>query len=513
MNWKRYKTYFQDNKPDESHFITGIDLGDDSSALAFYNVLRGQSEIMDPSGGYGRASVPTMMQYASKSKEWIFGEYAMLNKGVGAEITLVSLMEKLGRKEFIDLDGKAARVATVLGMYLKELIGGLKNINPKAEVAGIVACIPNYMDEAAKDELKWAFKAAGCDGELVCLASDRECALTAYFAASKPRSELLLLLDYGARELRGGVYQIDPAANYIDVAAKSVMLDKSLGASQIDKELVKLFLESFPKEVSKQEMEQLSSFLYQHKDFLLQNSWKKPVKLYFNFVYPPLQCSITQERMRALIKPFEESFEKFISNLLSINADNTPISKNDISTVACVGGGFEMQWVKDSIARLLPKSRVVFFKHSKGALAEGAALICAKKLEILDSPSVIVADQLRLTEDYGIAVRANRKEVFVPVVNRGSFWWEQNSKLFFIVNQPVKNGMTLPLFRRDQNGEVRHMETMRLEGLPDRPRGVTKLKLDMRFEGIHTLKAKIADCGFGEMYPKSDYEKTVEIYV
>ena len=141
MHRNRYLALPEEQKLNEIYYIIGLDIGNDSSSIAFFNLAEKTPEVIDLSGGYGRPSIPTMMQYIAETKEWVFGEYALLNRGVGTEITLSDLITRLGSHEYVDLDHKPISVVNLLGLFIKEIIGHVKNINPKAEIAGIVAAV------------------------------------------------------------------------------------------------------------------------------------------------------------------------------------------------------------------------------------------------------------------------------------------------------------------------------------------------------------------------------------
>jgi len=185
VNWKKYKEMPSDAKQNEVYYIIGLDIGNDSSCMAFYNLSERVPETIDLSGGYGKPSVPTVMQYISETKEWVFGEYAILNRGVGTEVTMSALMERLGRFDYIDVDGKAMSVANVLALFVKELLSNVKNINPKAEIVGIVAAVPAYFSEQAHEEFERVFKLAGYEKELIGFVPDRECVLAHYYQGER----------------------------------------------------------------------------------------------------------------------------------------------------------------------------------------------------------------------------------------------------------------------------------------------------------------------------------------
>ncbi|MDR1638417.1 MAG: DUF5716 family protein [Clostridiales bacterium] len=495
MGWRQWKSRFETIKPDESHFIVGVDLGEDTSALAFYNVLRKQPELMDLSGGYGRASVPTMMQYVPGAGEWIFGEYAALNKGSGTEATLERMVGRLGLREQADLGGRRISVAAVLGFYLKSLVAGLKNINPNSELAGIVACAPALLADEAKTELSWAFRSAGLDGDLVMFAPDWECALQRYAFGRGFSKERVMILDYAARELRGGVFSLNPQKDGVEAAAESWMGNADLSSHAIDERLKDMFLEFFPNTADRSKSAGLDSFLYQQKDMLLQKrSWQKPAKLFYSTMYPPVQITVTQAKMEDALSPFKAAFQKFAKAV----AKSGPVD-----ALICVGGGFEMQWAREAAKEFSPQA--IFFKHSKGALAEGASLICAGQLGVFPMTAISLRDDLRARFDIGLGVMQGGKQVFHPVVQQGDYWPDGGASVYLIVNQPVSGTLSVPVYKRDAGGATNTIGALNLDGLPTRPKGATKLKI--RFEvstkgGQLGLRAEAVDMGFAE-YPRT----------
>ncbi len=318
MHWKKYKALPRSEKSDEAYYIIGLDIGNDTSGIAFYNLAENAPEIIDISGGYGRPSIPTVMQYISETREWVFGEYAILNRGVGSEVTLSSIISRLGNFEYIDLDRRPVSVVSVLSMFIKELLGSVKNINPKAEIVGIVAAVPGYFGEQAREEFQRAFKQAGYEKELIALVSDRECVFTHYYLTHEPRDERILLLDYGSREVRGGLYHSAPEESSVAVKSMSSLFDDTIGTSKINDDVHRLF-ETFlaahqpPAALGKPVSEHISAFVYQHRDLLFQKNIRlKPAKLYFNFAYPPFQQTVTHEQAERLINPYARQFSRFM---------------------------------------------------------------------------------------------------------------------------------------------------------------------------------------------------------
>jgi molecular chaperone DnaK (HSP70) len=523
MHWKQYKNLPETQKRDESYYVIGLDIGNDSSGIAFYNCAENMPETIDLSGGYGKPSIPTVMQYIAETKEWVYGEYAILNRGIGTEVTLNDLIQRLGSFDYIDIANKPVSVVSILALFLKEILSSVRNINPKAEIVGIVAAIPAYFSEQAQSELTRAFKAAGYERELIALVPDRECVFAHHYARHTPREERALLFDYGSREVRGGLYHIMPQGDTIAVKSISSLFDDTIGTYSVVSDVCDLF-ESFlleqqsVKQLSKQMTEQVSAFVYQHKDMLFQKAIRtKAVKLYFNFAYPPFQQALNNDDATRLVKPYHTRFNRFMRDVLQKNLYEEEIRPQDISAVLCVGGGFEMLWAREAVSDMFSQAQVRFHKNAKLITAEGAALVAAQRLGIAGEPAVNLEDRHQLTSDIGLS----DGDVFLPLVERNAFWWQKHPDKLILVNKPVgdpddwtKNeldSLRLQLAQRSPSGELQPLTEIDLTGLPERPKGTTRLGIGLEFASNVDMTVKVKDLGFGELFPKSAYEEAFAV--
>ncbi len=523
MNWKKFKNIFNKKTADETYFILGIDLGNDSSIISYFDIFAESPEIIDISGGYGKPSLPTVVQYIPDNKEWVFGEYALLNKGIGKDITLFSLMERLGKKEYLDIDSRSISIVNILSLYLKELIGNVKNINPKAEIVGIIVSVPSYLNEEAMDELLLAFKAAGYDKEVIQLLSDRECIFNRYYFENEIKNEKIMVLDFASREIRGGVYEVIPQSGKTLIKSISSLFDINISTKKINQKVLEMFTEYYCRnlaitesKITPQTRSQISSFVYQHKDLLFQkNISLKPIRLYFNFAFPPFQQNITKNEIDEALLPYYKNFKKFVERVLEKNVydGKSKINSNEIDTVICVGGGFEMLWAKSAVQEIFNKSKVIFYKNSKGAISEGAAILAAKKLGVIEEQEFITEDINQLDIEVGIKVIENQKEKFIPIVERNSFWWQNHKHKMFILHEKTDRPVNIGLYKRNEQGDINYLKDVVLEGLPSRPKGTTKIKLKMHFESFDKIVVTATDCGFGELFPKTDYEAKTTINI
>jgi hypothetical protein len=503
----------------ENSFILGLDLGNSSSAIAFFDPLRKQPEIIDVSGGYGKPAAPTVMQYIPASGEWVFGEYAVLNRGTGQDITVRELISRLGTKDFAEIDGRAVSVPAVLALFLKELIGNCRNMNPKAEIAGIVAAVKEFTSEEAKAELRQAFRLAGYEKELIALVPEKLCVFNKYlWGKPKPerKKENVLMLDFGDRGLYGALYELsgDSAKNL------AFLISAEISAGKISDDVFSFFGGIYEKNAALpmtiQTREQLSAFTYQHKDLLFQKEIaKRDLKLYFTFAYPPFQAAVGKERSDALVKPYAAKFKKFLSRLLEKNLydKNSPISAGEVDTVVCCGGGFEMVWAKTLVRQFFSGAEVLVYKNAKCAVAEGAALIAAGRLEAEKTPALTIKDKLKLKYDVGFKARQGKGEKFIPIADSGSFWWQDSFSRRVVVEGGADGSGSLLLYKRDEAGEVTELAALTLENLPKRPAGAFFLRINIEFESFDYLTVRVCDDGFGAFFEKTGYERDFKIKI
>ncbi len=524
MSWKKYRSLFIEQKPDETHFVLGLDIGDQTSSIAYFDFLRNSPETIDLSGGYGKPTTPTMLQYVSENKEWVFGEYAALNRGFSKALTLSSILDKLGKTEYYEIDGRPISCAGVLGLYIKDLVGNCKNINPKAEISGICVSTRSYFPDSAKADLLTAFKFAGLENSVISLVSDRDCILNYYIKNAKiSYNEKVLLLDFGGRELRGGVYELVTKNQETSCVSLSSIFDESLGTIEIDRKvddmLIKFYCENMKTselKLDKTTKETILAFSYQHKDLLFQrNIASKPAKLYYNFVYPPFQQAVNYKDIKDITAPFEEGLKSFIKETLkkAVSPDGKDLNLDwtQIERVMCGGGGFEMLWAKETVSSLFREGKVWHFKNPKCVIAEGASIIAASQLGVIKNSRVSVVDPHQILCDIGVNIRSGKSQRFLPIVEKNSLWWQKHEPKTFIVNDSTELPINIGIYKREQDGEATLIDNLMVEGLPERPKGVTKIEMLLEFDSLNKINATISDVGFGEMYPMSGYREKFSI--
>lgn len=518
MSWKIFRKQIEATDfKDETKFILGIDIGTRATKVAIWNVNRRQAELIDMSGGYGNPSIPTVMQYIPENREWVYGEYALLNRGYFEDITIHNLLSKLGTKELIDISGKPMNIPSLLSRYIKEIIEMCKNINPNGEVIGVVAAVPDYFSEGAREELKRAFAMAGLDKVLITLMSYRECILRyLYFENDLISKENILFMDYGGQQIRGGLIKVNPKDNVnIECESLSFLFDSSLGGRKLDHLLRELFIDFYCNEIgilktqlTEEIIHQIEVFAYQNKSLLFQNYYKrKPTKLYFNFAYPAFQKTATIEDLNKWIEPFSVSIKEFIKDLLD-KTINGVINKEEVQKVIAVGGGFEMNWMKELLENEFSEIPIISPKEAEGTVALGACIGAASYLRIIPERIIKLSDNHRLTSDIGIKGVFERKSRFIPIIEKSTFWWQKSKPKTFILDIGKENFLDIPIYKRNELGEIIQIHTIELSNLPNRPSRTIRLKFSMEFRQYDQIETEIKDCGFGDLFPPSEYTQT-----
>lgn len=519
MNWKQYKTFFKKNKIQEPHFILGIDLGNCTSSIAYFDTLNVKPEIMDISGGYGKAAAPTALQYVNDTKEWIFGEYAILNVG-GENKLLLDLLKNLDSEKYIELNQDldiAEPINKIFSIYISELILNCKNINPKAEIVGIVVTT-NILNKKSHQSLLQAFDFSGYGSVLIDFKEHSECVLTYYlhnFHQDKI-NENVMLLDFGDGGLRSTIYNI----KYDDIYSASCLVyitEHSIGTGYLDEAIYKLFADAYCKNYNLSynsldyaTKEQLTAFTYQHKDILFQKKIdihsQKSTRLYFNFSYPPFYMDVSMQNLEDLLEPFKRKANLFFEDTLK------KAGLNNIDKIILTGGGFDFLWAKALVSGFFKNTNIILQKNTKAIPSLGASLIAAKSLGIINYKDIHISDMHKIPFDIGIMVQIESKEAFLPIIQKGSFLWQKTKPVYFILKDDNLDGV-IDFFKRDDLGNLSSIFKLNLKNIPNKPSNTLRICITIVAKSIYEYAISIEDAGFGEIAPKTSYREEKQLNI
>ena len=229
----------------ENNFIIGIDLGNLTSTVSYFDFNQMGIDVVDISGGYGKVSVPTVVSYNIDTEDWVFGEYAILNKGFGNDIIIENIIENLGKGIMYTVKGKRISLTLVLSKFILFLIENIKNINPNANIEGIVLSTSSY---TSSDDIKEAFKLAGIEHLLLKIANDKECILKSYFYENDVIGDKVLIIDYSNRQIRASIYQIEEDGK---IKCLKTIFNDNIGQQRLFNITKNLITEKFLEETGK----------------------------------------------------------------------------------------------------------------------------------------------------------------------------------------------------------------------------------------------------------------------
>lgn len=191
----------------------------------------------------------------------------------------------------------------------------------------------------------------------------------------------------------------------------------------------------------------------------------------------------------------------YVGNLLDGSRDERLMEtakerfgKKMVSSVFLTGTDFNEKDYKKSREEICFRRRVFLGEqiHARGAcMAAGDA---GKKRGYL-----FLNEQTLL---YNVGLRSSRagKESVYTVISAGLNWYEAKASCeMILLGEPVLEFMFQPML-----GGEPIRTGLKLNDLPERPEGTTRLLLEVHFSGPRQCEMKVTDLGFGELYPSSD---------
>lgn len=487
----------------ENKFIIGIDLGNLTSTVSYFDFNQMGIDVVDISGGYGKVSVPTVVSYNVETEDWVFGEYAILNKGFSNDIIIENIIENLGKGIMYTVKGKSISLTLVLSKFILFLIENIRNINPNANIEGIVLSTSSYTNN---DDIEEAFKLAGIEHLLLKIANDKECILKSYFYENDILGGKVLIIDYSNRQIRASIYQIEEDGK---IKCLKTTFNDNIGQQRlfnITKNLItKKFLEETGKiDLTEYEKNNIDSFVYQQFDIIFQRQTLSDIKLYYNFFYPPFQKVILKQELFDIISFFENEINIFFNSLF----DNIHIKEMEIKNIILTGGGIEIDFIHKFI-----KSRFNIEKNFKGKakrfISDGACIIACQEMGILPKTKMYIEDLEQIKNNIGIFVNDFDKTRFEPFVYKGNFIWQKFDKKIFLLNKDKIIDIEVYL---EENKRFKTLEKIKLDlnnydEFVNRDIKTIRFLMYAEFKNYKELIFNIEDFGFGEIYPKTGFKQ------
>lgn len=169
----------------------------------------------------------------------------------------------------------------------------------------------------------------------------------------------------------------------------------------------------------------------------------------------------------------------------------------DVSTIFLIGEGFKEGWTRQSL-KILCRNRRVF--QGNNLYSKGACYSGMEKLK----PGEHTGEYVYLGEDKlksNIGMKALRRgeDSYLAILDAGVNWYEARTDFDLI----LESGNVLCFTITPLTGANITEKTVTLDGLPERPRSTTRLRIHAEMTAVHTLTLEITDMGFGELFKSS----------
>ena len=174
------------------------------------------------------------------------------------------------------------------------------------------------------------------------------------------------------------------------------------------------------------------------------------------------------------------------------------ITGKDFSGFFLVGNGFDKNTAKRSLALLCARQRKVFYGNN--LFAKGACLSAYEKKCPARLKGTLFIGKDLVRKNVSIEkIQVDGIETNHLLIAAGVNWFEAAGSCEII----LKDADCIIFGTSRLEDGKRSTCVMPLEGLPKRPAGATRLRIEAHFENAEKCVVTVYDLGFGELYPSS----------
>jgi len=544
MNWEEYKKEIEARGSlPEDWYIIGIDLGTTNSVISYWDGTNKRPEPIDISNGFGKIPLPSVVQYrkddsgenGSDESEWVIGEEAYRSMKIYPETTIRSVKRLMGTNETFNLGGTDYLPEDISAKILKELVSHAQNLNPKAEIAGLVVSVPYDFDDAAKKATMRACELAGLSDKLICLIEEpKAAALTYNFRRQLNQGEKIMVFDFGGGTLDITIFHIterDEARIKLQVISEGG--EAFHGGDNIDESLLGQCY-TYVHEKTNQTKDDIAienqvELAMRAREAKERLSGLKSFRIPFTFCIPPFVKQMSREEFEELIRPFRDKTRKLVLKALR-ETYTGGLSPDEIDRVLLEGGscgsgvGGDVPWVREMMLDIFNDEQKIHTSERPATnISFGATYYAAMKMGLISHPDMdtdklVVEFEATVPHDIGLEISGASGSRFFAMIRRGTpYVLAKKSHTFPLSGDTVEEMTNFDLrileriHREDTFEQCKLIGEVGIVGLPERPSGKTKLKITLKVEEEGGLvKGSVEDMGFGSEYPPSGFKENFD---
>ncbi len=182
-------------------------------------------------------------------------------------------------------------------------------------------------------------------------------------------------------------------------------------------------------------------------------------------------------------------------------------SNKIVSTIFLLGEGYREKWPKRSL-EFLCRTRRVF--QGNNLFSKGATIAARERIKPSEGAARYVflgADKLK--SNIGMNLLKCGNDVYHAILDAGVNWYEANAQLEVYADPTgILDFQITPL-----TGGTPRVVQVFLEGLEKRPKGTSRLRIDITMSAVNEVNVRVQDLGFGELFPATNqvWEQLIEL--
>lgn len=451
MEYIDYKKKIFDGVFKDDWYILGINFGNTSTSVSFYNKKSNKCEYIDLSMGFGKISIASVVQLMENTQEWIVGDEAFKTKDEQIDNTVINLLQKLNDNDKIKVGDSFYFVEDIVARLFEYIFESILKISPKSEIIGIVITVPNYFGKNQKDKIINSLDIIGYKDRLIDLIDEATASLYTYMENNAvSENERILLCDIGGATTN--MYLLD-TINVTNTNIKFQLVNEYFrsnnGSSIVDELLIKKFYKYLEENgIAKDTLSpsNISELRQKAIDTKERLSSVNQVRVPFAFCVPPFVKQIKYEEYLDIIDSFIADINNAVDNMLIIDKNNN-VNIKDINKILLSGGFSATPAIKNIFINynFKDESIVKIKSSSTGACIYATKVMFETNTKIIEIESYRQTTDIELKSDIGILIQNE----FCPIIKRGSsLICLRKEKSFLVNNEDKNNNFTLTLLQR-----------------------------------------------------------------